>query len=122
MVSGIRNDNWLARHNSVRLYGRLLEAGIEILEYNRTMLHHKTMVVDGVWATIGTTNFDNRSFAHNEESNVCFFDRELAAERTADVPRRSRRLRAGRPSTRGAAAASAARLQEFVASFLQEQV
>ena len=32
MVSGIRNDNWLARHNSVRLFGRLLEAGIEILE------------------------------------------------------------------------------------------
>ena len=47
MVSGIHNDNWLARQNSVRLFGRLLEAGIEILEYNRTMLHHKTMVVDG---------------------------------------------------------------------------
>ena len=47
MVSGIRNDNWLARHNSVRLFGRLLAAGVEIQEYNRTMLHHKTMVVDG---------------------------------------------------------------------------
>ena len=46
MVSGIRNDNWLARHNSVRLFGRLLEAGIDIQEYNRTMLHQKTMVVD----------------------------------------------------------------------------
>ena len=80
MVSGIRNDNWLARQNSVRLYGRLLEAGIEIFEYNRTMLHHKTMVVDGVWATVGTTNFDNRSFAHNEESNVCVFDRGLGRQ------------------------------------------
>ena len=80
MVSGIRNDNWLARQNSVRLYGRLLEADIEILEFNRTMLHHKTMVIDGLWGTIGTTNFDNRSFAHNEESNVCFLDRELAGE------------------------------------------
>ena len=47
MVSGIHNDNWLARQNSVRLFGPLLEAGIEIHEYNRTMLHHKTMVVDG---------------------------------------------------------------------------
>ena len=78
MVSGIHNDNWLARQNSVRLFGPLLEAGIEILEYNRTMLHHKTMVVDAVWATIGTTNFDNRSFAHNEENNVCFFDADIA--------------------------------------------
>ena len=121
MVSGIRNDNWLARHNSVRLFGRLLEAGIEILEYNRTMLHHKTMVVDGAWATIGTANFDNRSFAHNEESNVCFFDRELAADLEgvflADrggcarvEPHAWRRRGLG------------ARLQEFVASFLQEQV
>ena len=80
MVSGIRNDNWLARQNSVRLYGQLLEADIEILEFNRTMLHHKTMVIDGLWGTIGTTNFDNRSFAHNEESNVCFFDPTLAGE------------------------------------------
>jgi cardiolipin synthase len=80
LVSGARNDNWLARHNSARLYGALLNAGIEIREYNRTMLHHKVMVVDGVWATVGTANFDNRSFAHNEESNICFHDRELAAE------------------------------------------
>ena len=75
MVSGIRNDNWLARHNSVRLFGPLLEAGIKIYEYNRTMLHQKTMVVDDAWVTIGTTNFDNRSFAHNEESNVSIHDR-----------------------------------------------
>src|SRR5678816_203524 len=80
MVSGIRNDNWLARHNSVRLFGRLLAEGIEIQEFNRTMLHHKTMVVDGRWVTLGTANFDNRSFAHNEESNVCFFDRASAAQ------------------------------------------
>src|SRR4029079_10720733 len=80
MVSGIRNDNWLARHNSERLFGRLLDAGIEILEYNRTMLHHKTMVVDRRWVTVGTANFDNRSFAHNEESNVCVMDRTVANE------------------------------------------
>lgn len=78
MVSGIHNDNWLARQNSVRLYGPLLEAGIEILEFNRTMLHQKTMVVDAHWATVGTTNFDNRSFAHNEENNVCVYDKAWA--------------------------------------------
>ena len=74
MVSGIHNDNRLVRRSSRRLYGQLLAGGVEIYEYNRTMLHHKIMVVDGLWATVGTTNFDNRSFAHNEENNVCFFD------------------------------------------------
>ncbi len=78
MVAGIHNDNWMARHNSVRLYGPFLKAGIDIFEYNHTMLHQKTMVVDGVWSTVGTTNFDSRSFAHNEENNVCFRDVALA--------------------------------------------
>jgi cardiolipin synthase A/B len=121
MVSGIRNDNWLARHNSVRLFGRLLDAGIEILEYNRTMLHHKTMVVDGLWATIGTTNFDNRSFAHNEESNVCFFDRTLAAQLHhvfRDDVSACARVQRHAWMRRG----MWARAQEFAASFLQEQV
>ena len=80
MVAGIHNDNWIARQNSVRLYGPLLKAGIEIYEYNHTMLHQKTMVVDGVWSTVGTTNFDSRSFAHNEENNVCVCDRQLAKQ------------------------------------------
>ncbi len=80
MVAGIHNDNWMARQNSVRLYGPMLKAGIQLLEYNHTMLHQKTMVVDGVWSTVGTTNFDSRSFAHNEENNVCFCDRELARQ------------------------------------------
>ena len=44
------------------------------------MLHHKTMVVDAMWATVGTTNFDNRSFAHNEENNVCCYDRAFAGQ------------------------------------------
>ena len=78
MVAGEANENWLSRQNAVRLYGRLLEAGVHILEYDTTLLHHKTMVVDGVWSTIGTTNFDSRSFAHNEENNVCFYDAAVA--------------------------------------------
>lgn len=78
MVSGKYNDNWLARQNSVRLYGPLLRAGIRVFDYDHTMLHHKTMVVDGRWVTVGTTNFDNRSFSHNEESNVCCYDERLA--------------------------------------------
>jgi cardiolipin synthase A/B len=77
MVAGMHNDTWWARQNSIRRYGQLLNAGVEIYEYQPTMLHQKTMVVDGVWATVGTANFDNRSFALNEESNVCFHDPAL---------------------------------------------
>ena len=78
MVAGEHIDAWWARHNGVRLYGRLLEAGVEIYEFRPTMLHQKTMLVDGVWATIGTANFDNRSFAMNEETNLCFHDSLVA--------------------------------------------
>jgi cardiolipin synthase len=120
MVSGIRNDNWLARYNSIRLFGRLLAAGIEIHEYNRTMLHQKTMVVDRQWVTIGTTNFDNRSFAHNEESNVCVLDEALAADlhRSFELDLSgSERVTYARWQRRGVWV----RTQEFLASFLQEQ-
>jgi cardiolipin synthase len=80
MVAGKHNDTWWARQNSLRLYGKLLEAGVEIYEFQPTMLHQKTMIVDGVWASVGTTNFDNRSFALSEETNVCFHDRALIRE------------------------------------------
>ncbi|MDQ3009355.1 MAG: phospholipase D-like domain-containing protein [Acidobacteriota bacterium] len=80
MVAGIHNDTYLARYNTTRLYGPLLEAGVEIYEYNRTMLHQKFMVCDGVWATVGTTNFDSRSFALNDENNVCVYGRDFAAK------------------------------------------
>ncbi len=120
MVSGIRNDNWVARHNSVRLFGRLLAADVEIHEFNRTMLHQKTMVVDRRWLTVGTTNFDNRSFAHNEESNVCCYDPPVADELRqiflADLDGCDRITIEGW-RRRGAWA----RTQEVIASLLQEQ-
>ncbi len=121
VVSGRRNDNWLARHNSVRLFGRLLRHGIEIYEYNRTMLHQKTMVVDGLWATVGTTNFDTRSFSHNDENNVCFYDSGHVArlERIfAEDLALSERVTLRRWRRRG----WWPRMQELVAAFLQEQV
>jgi len=77
MVAGRHNDTWWARQNSVRLYGPLLEVGVEVYEFEPSMLHHKTMIVDGVWATIGTANFDNRSFSLNNETNLCINDRGL---------------------------------------------
>jgi cardiolipin synthase A/B len=80
MIAGDRIDSWWARQNSLRLYGRLLEAGVEIYEFLPTMLHQKTMVVDGAWATVGTANFDNRSFALSQETNVCFWQANLVEE------------------------------------------
>lgn len=80
MVSGIHNDTLLARYNTTRLYGPLLEAGVEIYEYNQTMLHQKYMVCDGVWSTIGTTNFDSRSLALNDENNVCVYGDDFAGK------------------------------------------
>jgi cardiolipin synthase len=76
MLSGNHCDTWWARQNSIRLYGDLLDAGVRIYEYEPTMLHQKYMLIDNAWATIGTANFDNRSFALNEETNVCFHDQE----------------------------------------------
>jgi cardiolipin synthase A/B len=121
MVSGAYNDNWLARQNSVRLYRSLLNAGIEILEFNQTMLHQKTMVVDALWATVGTTNFDNRSFAHNEENNVCVYDAAWA-RRLHDIfladAGRCDRVTLEAWQKRGVVARAA----EIVASLVQDQI
>ena len=87
MVAGSSNDTLITRLNSLRLYGALLKVGVHVLEYNRTMMHHKTMVVDGLWSTVGTTNFDNRSFSHNEENNVCLCDHAFATQLTETFER-----------------------------------
>lgn len=72
-------DNSLVKHASRLNLGELLDAGIEIYEYQPGLLHAKTMTIDGRWATIGSTNFDSRSFALNEELNLIVYDnRELA--------------------------------------------
>ena len=121
MVAGDSNENWLSRQNAVRLYGRLLEADVEILEYNTTLLHHKTMVVDGIWSTIGTTNFDSRSFAHNEENNVCFYDTRVAQELTEifeDDANQCMKIALESWRRRG----WFQKVQEVIAAMLQEQV
>lgn len=73
-------DHRLAYWASRRLYGPLLLGGVEIYEYQPALLHAKTMVVDGVWAAVGTTNFDNRSFALSEEVNLVVYDAVVAGE------------------------------------------
>ncbi|HUF26819.1 MAG TPA: phospholipase D-like domain-containing protein [Gemmatimonadaceae bacterium] len=60
-------------------YERLLEAGVRIYEYQPTMMHAKTFVVDGLWSCVGTMNFDTRSLAFNDETNLVALDGEFGA-------------------------------------------
>ena len=74
------SDHPLVRHAGRRQFGKLLEAGIEIHEYTAALLHAKTMVIDGLWATVGSTNLDHRSFKLNDELNVVAYDTEVARQ------------------------------------------
>jgi cardiolipin synthase A/B len=105
LVPGPHTDKELVRIAGRAAYARLLEAGVEIFEFEPTMLHAKTLVVDGVWASVGTVNFDNRSFQLHDEVTLCVWDREFAGrlheEFEQDVAR-SQRFEAQRWESRPA--------------------
>jgi cardiolipin synthase len=97
-------DYNLVRRLSRGGFGRLLESGVEIYEYGPALLHSKTMVVDGAWATVGSANLDNRSFAINAELNVGVSDAAFAAQLDrafSDDLRFARKVDYERWSTRG---------------------
>lgn len=79
IVPGPDIDSGVTRAASRRGWGPLLDAGIAIYEFQPTMFHCKVMVVDDVWTSIGSTNFDGRSFRLNDEANLNVFDGDLAA-------------------------------------------
>jgi cardiolipin synthase len=79
MVPGRHIDMPLVRMASRRHYGELLTGGVRILEYNRTMMHNKDAVIDGIFSTIGSINFDQRSLRENAEESLSFYDRDFAA-------------------------------------------
>jgi cardiolipin synthase A/B len=74
IVPGVSADKEVVRAASRHFWGDLLEAGVRIHEYQNTMFHTKIMTVDGAWATVGSTNFDERSFRLNDEANLSVFD------------------------------------------------
>jgi cardiolipin synthase A/B len=82
LVPGPHIDTEVTRKASRSLWGPLLEAGVEISEYQPTMFHCKVMVVDGLWSSVGSTNFDNRSFRLNDEANLNVYDASFAKEQT----------------------------------------
>ena len=79
VVPGEHIDSETVRSASRATWGSLLAAGAVIAEYEPTMFHPKTMVVDGIFSTVGSANFDERSFHLNEEINVFVYDTEFAA-------------------------------------------
>jgi cardiolipin synthase len=73
-------DNAIVQHASHHHFGTLLKRGVKIWEYDRTLLHQKVMIIDGLWSSVGSTNFDDRSFQLNDEINVGVLDAKLAAQ------------------------------------------
>jgi len=71
-------DTAVVRRASRSRWGPLLKAGAEIHEFRPTMFHCKVMVIDGVWTSVGSTNFDTRSFATNDEANLNVLDESFA--------------------------------------------
>ena len=80
IVPGPVLDAKIVSRASSAKWGPLLEAGVKIYEYQPTMYHTKVMVVDDCWVSVGSTNFDNRSFRLNDESNLNVFDQGFARE------------------------------------------
>jgi cardiolipin synthase len=82
LLPGPLTDTPVVRRASRSRWGPLLDAGILIREYQPTNLHAKLMIVDGLWSSVGSTNFDNRSFRLNDEANLNILDAGLAAQLT----------------------------------------
>ncbi|MGZ8358103.1 MAG: cardiolipin synthase [Telluria sp.] len=80
ITPGAKIDSDIVRAASRERWGDLLKAGIKIAEFQPSMYHVKALVVDSMMVSVGSTNFDNRSFSINDEANLNIMDREFAAE------------------------------------------
>ena len=83
VTPGEHMDAETVRKASRARWGDLLEAGVEIFEYQPTMYHCKVMIVDELWLSVGSTNFDSRSFSLNDEANLNIFDAVFASRQVA---------------------------------------
>ena len=73
-------DSAIVQHASHHHFGSLLKRGVKVYEYQPTLLHQKVIIVDGLWASVGSTNFDERSFQLNDEVNVGVLDAGVATQ------------------------------------------
>ena len=95
ILPGSHTDSSLVRTASRATWGALLQAGGEIFEYQPTMFHCKVLIVDELWVSVGSTNFDSRSFRLNDEANLNIYDRDFAKRQIVDFAHdltRSRRI------------------------------
>jgi cardiolipin synthase len=83
ITPGEHMDSETARRASRARWGDLLEAGVEIYEYQPTMFHCKTLVADEMFVSVGSTNFDPRSFGLNDEANLNVYDADFARQQIA---------------------------------------
>ena len=83
IVPGPHNDQPLTKSAGRAAYGRLLEGGVKIFEYQPTMIHTKAMVVDGMFSLFGSSNLDPRSSEINEELDLAIYDREFGTRMEA---------------------------------------
>lgn len=84
LTPGVHSDHAMTRSSSRHLYGSLLKHGAEIYEYEPAMIHVKAMMVDDLWAVVGSTNFDHRSFELNDEVNLAILDPAVAKRLVQD--------------------------------------
>ncbi|MEO6244232.1 MAG: phospholipase D-like domain-containing protein [Opitutaceae bacterium] len=82
IVPGPHTDSELVQAASRSRRAALLEAGVIFYEFQPTLYHCKVLIVDGVWVSVGSTNFDNRSFRLNDEANLNIYDAAFAAEQS----------------------------------------
>ena len=80
-------DSKIVQHASHHRYGMLLEGGVRLFDYHRTLLHQKVITIDGCWAVVGSTNFDDRSFEVNDEVSLVVYDERIAKELEATFER-----------------------------------
>ena len=83
ILPGKNIDAETVRSSSRGMWGELLQAGAEISEYQPTMYHCKVMIVDGLLVSVGSTNFDDRSFQLNDEANLNIYDADFARAQMA---------------------------------------
>ena len=83
IVPGRHIDTPFVRGASRARWGKLLQAGVSIYEYRRTMFHCKQLIVDDLWVSIGSANLDNRSFRLNDEANLNVMNARFAAGQIA---------------------------------------
>ena len=82
ILPGHHTDTDFVRNASRASWGPLLQAGALIHEYQPTMYHVKLLIVDGLWSSVGSTNFDARSFRLNDEANLNVYDADFARLQT----------------------------------------